>query len=416
MYFIYNLLMVLATGVVRISALFSRKMKLFVTGREQVMLALRASLRPSDRVIWFHAASLGEYEQGLPLMEEIRRRFPAHKIVLTFFSPSGYEVRKHNKVADVTVYLPMDTSRNARRFLDAVRPEMAFFIKYEFWPNFLRGLRLRQVPTYLVSGIFRENQIFFSWYGGFYRKALTSFSHFFVQNETSAALLEKLGYRNVTVSGDTRFDRVAAILERDNSLSFVSDFKAGLPLLVAGSTWPKDEALLAGYINQTKHSVKLLVAPHNIKPEGIAALTTMFIGKVMLYSEMEQGDLPEADVFILDTVGILTKVYSYADVAYVGGGFGHPGVHNVLEPAVFGAPVVTGPNYHHFAEAVELVARGGMIPIADGMTLGGVLDRLFSDEGYRTRTGDSGAGFVQEKRHATRIIMEKIEADVTQGH
>ena len=281
MFFLYNLLVALADLVLKIAANFSPKMKLFVDGRKTVFPTLIKNIAPSDRTIWFHAASLGEYEQGLPVIEEIKIKYPTHKIILTFFSPSGFEVRKNNAVADVTVYLPMDTPENARRFTELVHPELAFFIKYEYWPNYLYELKKRNIKTYLISGIFREKQLFFKWYGGFYRKALDTFDYFFVQNQKSKILLRQLEKTNVTVSGDTRFDRVYAILQNDNRLDYISDFKNDMLTIVVGSSWPKDETLLVQYINSTAHQVKFIIAPHNIKSEQIEQLQhSIFISKV----------------------------------------------------------------------------------------------------------------------------------------
>lgn len=272
MYFLYSLLLRIIEKVLPLSGIFSKKMKLFVAGRSTTFASLAAAIQKDDKSIWFHAASLGEYEQGLPVMEAMKAHYPNHKIVLSFFSPSGYEVRKNNKIADVTVYLPLDTPQNAERFIRKINPELVFFIKYEYWPNYLKVLANKQIKTYLISGIFRENQLFFKWYGGFYRKALEAFTYFFVQNESSKTLLQHLGKTNVMVSGDTRFDRVATILEKDNLLDFIAEFKNNTPTVVVGSSWPKDEALLVDYLNQSTHALKWIIAPHNIKPEQIKSL------------------------------------------------------------------------------------------------------------------------------------------------
>jgi len=346
-------------------------------------------------------------------MEAMKERFPDHKIVLTFFSPSGYEIRKNNPVADVTVYLPLDTAANARKFLQIVNPEKALFIKYEYWPNYLRELRKRKTNTYLVSGIMRENQVFFKWYGGFYRKALDTFTHFFVQNQKSKDLLAKLGKHNVTVSGDTRFDRVAAILEKDNSLDFIERFKGDLLTVVIGSSWPKDENLLVPYINASA-GVKFIIAPHNIKAEQISELKNSITKKTVLFSEKEGKNLADYDVFLIDTIGILTKIYSYADIAYVGGGFGNPGVHNILEPATFGVPVVIGPNFSHFAEAAALVETGGSLSISNQTKLNETFDLLIQNEDERLEKGHICSTFVQMNRHATDTILKHLtdEGDV----
>ncbi|HLF52123.1 MAG TPA: glycosyltransferase N-terminal domain-containing protein [Flavobacterium sp.] len=386
-------------------------MKLFVDGRKTIFTTLTEKIKSSDQTIWFHAASLGEYEQGLPVIEKIKERFPNHKIVLTFFSPSGFEVRKHNTVADVTVYLPLDTKRNAHKFVEIVHPEMAFFIKYEYWPNYLNELKKGQIPTYLISGIFRENQLFFKWYGGFYRKALNTFSHFFVQNSKSKELLLQLGKTNVTVSGDTRFDRVAAILEKNNTLDFIADFKNDTLTIVVGSSWPKDENLLIDFINSTPHKVKFIIAPHNIKTEQIQQLKNSITKKTVLFSEKENENLSDFDVFIIDTVGILTKIYSYADIAYVGGGFGNPGVHNILEPATFGVPIVIGPNFSHFAEAMALVNMEGCISISNQKELNETFENLIQNEDIRYEKGHVCSTFVQMNKNATTTILKHILND-----
>jgi len=408
MFFLYNLLVVFAGFVLKIIALFSPKMKLFVEGRRAVFSDLAQKIKPSDHTIWFHTASLGEYEQGLPVIEKVKERFPNHKIVLTFFSPSGFEVRKNNAVADVTLYLPLDTRNNAAEFIRLVHPDLVFFIKYEYWPNYLNFLKKQQIPTYLISGIFRENQMFFKWYGGFYRKALDTFNHFFVQNARSKALLSQLGKNNATVSGDTRFDRVAAILEKDNSLDFISEFKNDTLTVVVGSSWPKDENLLVNYINSTNHNVKFIIAPHNIKPEQIQQLHNSITKKTVLFSEKEGKNLSGFDVFIIDTIGILTKIYSEADLAYVGGGFGNPGVHNILEPATFGVPIVIGPNFSHFAEATALVNMEGCISISNQNELNEAFENLIQNDDIRYEKGHICATFVQMNKNATAIIMKQI--------
>ena len=315
MLFLYNIITLLASQLLKIVALFSPKMKLFLDGRKTVFETLKNKLNSSDKTIWFHAASLGEYEQGLPVIESIKEQFPKHKIIVTFFSPSGYEVRKNNTVADVTLYLPLDTIANAKQFIELVRPEMAFFIKYEYWPNYLNELKKQQIKTYLISGILRENQAFFKWYGGFYRNALKTFDYFFVQNESSKTLLKSIGFNNVKVSGDTRFDRVVSILERNNSLDFIEQFKDNKTTIVIGSSWPKDESLLVNYINQSSDDVKFIIAPHNIKSEQIQELKNSITKKVILFSEKDNVNLSDSNVFIIDTIGILTKIYSYADIA-----------------------------------------------------------------------------------------------------
>ena len=411
MLFLYNLVVLLAGFLLKIIALFSPKMKLFVEGRKVVFPTLEQKIKSSDKTIWFHAASLGEYEQGLPVIEAIKEKFPLHKIVITFFSPSGYEVRKNNTIADVTVYLPLDTKKNAQEFIKMVHPDLVFFIKYEYWPNYLAELKKQNIKTYLISGILRKSQLFFKWYGGFYREALKTFTYFFVQNESSKKLLQQLGKNNVSVSGDTRFDRVATILEKDNSLHFISQFKDNTTTIVVGSSWPKDENLLIDFINSNAMKIKFIIAPHNIKTEQIQQLRDRIAKKTVLFTEKEGKNLADFDVFIIDTIGILTKIYSYADIAYVGGGFGNPGVHNLLEPATFGVPIVIGPNYSHFAEATALVNMEGCSVIKNEKELNEAFTNLIRNDDIRHEKGHTCETFVQMNKGATAIILKYILND-----
>ena len=408
MLFLYNLVISIAGFFLKIVALFSPKIKLFVNGRKNVFSILEEKIKPSDKTIWFHSASLGEYEQGLPVIEKIKEKYPDHKIIVTFFSPSGYEVRKNNTVADVTVYLPLDTKSNAKQFLKLAHPELVFFIKYEFWLNYLKELETSKTPAYLISGIFRDNQMFFKWYGGFYRKALKAFTYFFVQNESSKEKIEAIGFHNVIVSGDTRFDRVNAILGRDNTLDFIENFKNDSPTIVIGSSWPKDEALLAEYINQAPEHVKFIIAPHNIKPDQITSLKSQITKSTVLFSEKRDLDLSGYNVFIIDTIGLLTKIYSYGTIAYVGGGFGNPGIHNILEPATFGIPIVIGPNYSNFAEAVQLVALEGCITISNSKELKETLDRLLNDTNFFEEKSSICRSYIQDNKGATNTIMNIV--------
>ena len=410
MFFIYSILVGLAELILHVVAKFSPKMRLFVDGRKDVEAILAQKISANDKTIWFHAASLGEYEQGLPVMLKMKENYPTHKIVLSFFSPSGYEVRKNNAVADVTVYLPLDTKSNANRFLDLVHPEIIFFIKYEFWPNYLNSIHQRKIPTYLISGIFREDQPFFKWYGGFYRKALFAFTHFFVQNDKSKTLLASLGFSNVTVSGDTRFDRVVQILDQDNTLKFIEEFKDDKMTIVVGSSWPADEKLLVNYINRSRDDLKFIIAPHNIKHDQIVELQNSIERDVVLFSEKDGVDLSSKQVFIIDTIGLLTKIYSYADFAYVGGGFGNPGVHNILEPATFGIPIVLGPNFSHFAEAVALVNLGGATSVSNQSQLDDAFDNLLSNDDERGEQGSICETFVQMNKEATKKILARVIA------
>ncbi|OOV20074.1 3-deoxy-D-manno-octulosonic acid transferase [Flavobacterium sp. LM4] len=413
MLFLYNLVVSITGFFLKIVALISPKIKLFVDGRKNVFTILEEKINPEDKTIWFHSASLGEYEQGLPVIEKIKERYPTHKIIVTFFSPSGYEVRKNNNVADITIYLPLDTKSNAKQFLKLTHPELVFFIKYEFWLNYLKELEKLKTPTYLISGIFRDNQMFFKWYGGFYRKALKTFTYFFVQNENSKQKIESIGFQNVIVAGDTRFDRVNAILERDNSLEFIETFKNNQPTIVIGSSWPKDEVLLAEYINEAPENVKFIIAPHNIKTEQIENLKNAITKKTVLFSEKENKILTDYTVFIINTVGLLTKIYSYGTIAYVGGGFGNPGIHNILEPATFGIPIVIGPNYSKFAEAIELVKLGGCTTISNTENLKHAFNQLLSDNNFLEEKGKICQSYIQNNKGATNTIIKAISQKQT---
>lgn len=405
---VYSLLTGLTYFFLHIVALFVPKMKLFVQGRKTVFNTLAEKIKPTDRVIWFHAASLGEYEQGLPVMEKLRELYPAHKILLTFFSPSGYEIRKNTPAADVVVYLPMDTIGNAKNFLKLAHPEMAFFIKYEFWPNYLFELQKANVPTYLISGLFRPNQAFFKWYGGFYRKAFKAFNHFFVQYESSKSLIESIGFNNVTVSGDTRYDRVSRILEQDNTVPFIEEFIDGKTTIVFGSSWPKDEEMFTDFINNEPNA-KFIIAPHTFGESHMESIKQNISKPVVFFTEKEGKNLKEYDVLVVNTIGLLGKIYSYADVAYVGGGFGTAGLHNILEPAAFGVSVVIGPNHDKFPEAKQLTTAGGCIVVHNKTETETVLNSLTNDVSYRRETGNKAGEFVAQNRGAIKTIINHIQ-------
>ncbi|MEZ4810358.1 MAG: glycosyltransferase N-terminal domain-containing protein [Allomuricauda sp.] len=405
--FIYNLLMVLSWNGLKVVALFKPKIRLFVSGRKKTFLELEKTLSAKDRPIWMHVASLGEFEQGLPVLEQLRSDHPNHKIVLSFFSPSGYEVKKNTPIADVVVYLPMDTLSNARRFLDAIKPDLAIFVKYEIWPNYLHELQRRTIPTLLVSAIFSKRQIFFKPFGGYMRNSLKAFSHFFVQNADSKKLLESIGFDNITISGDTRFDRVSQILGRNNRLDFMDDFKGDLFCLVAGSTWPEDEEILIDYINASQEAMKFVIAPHEIKSAHIDKLENAIHKRTVRYSKIAGTDLTEFEVILIDTIGLLTKIYSYADIAYVGGGFA-TGLHNTLEPAVYGIPVIIGPNYKGFKEAEDLVEKNGLLVIMDREGFHTVLNNFLNDSAFRKKTGEINSAYIRKNTGATNLIVGHI--------
>ncbi|GIJ97535.1 3-deoxy-D-manno-octulosonic acid transferase [Capnocytophaga stomatis] len=404
---LYTLSIYVVGFALKIIALFNKKLKLFVEGRKNLFPYLQENIQKGERYVWVHTASLGEFEQGLPVIKALKNR--GKKILVTFFSPSGYEIRKNSPDADLVVYLPLDTPKNARKFLEIVQPEMAIFVKYEFWYHYLNELKNRGIKTYLLSGIFRENQIFFKPYGAMMRDCLRAFHHFFVQNEKSKKLLQSIGFENITVSGDTRFDRVSEILKRDNSLDFMEAFKGNSLCVVFGSSWESDEEIYLKAINYSDNkNVKYVIAPHDIKPEKIDSFRRKIALKTVFFSEKEGKNLSEYDVLILDTIGILTKVYSYADVAYVGGGMGNSGLHNVLEPAVFGIPVVIGKNYDKFAEAKELVEMGGVISVSTEKELEEKLSLLIQNPDKRAEIGKINADFVKKNSGATYEFLEIV--------
>ena len=341
-------------------------------------------------------------------MKKIKSKYPSYKILVTFFSPSGYEIRKEYAVADSVTYLPLDTKRNARKFIDLVKPKIAIFVKYEFWPNILNELKSQKIETILVSGIFRKDQAFFKWYGAWMKNSLRAFNHFFVQNESSKKLLNSIGFKNSTVNGDTRFDRVFEITQQDNHIDFINEFTKSKQLIVAGSTWPKDEELLTEYIN--KHALdneKFIIAPHNITTKNIDNLRKRISKKVILFSDKDKKNNKDAQVLIIDSIGLLTKVYSYATIAYVGGGFG-TGIHNILEPATFGIPIIIGPNYKKFHEAKELIELGVCMTIKDNLELNLHLKELLNNRELTDNKGKMARSYIKNNTGATQRIIDYI--------
>src|SRR6056297_268824 len=404
---LYNILINIAWLGLKVVALFNAKIKLFVQGRKQTFSILEERLRSTDKTIWMHVASLGEFEQGLPILERLRTEHPEHRLVLSFFSPSGYEVKKNTSVADVVIYLPMDSNYKAKRFLELVNPELAIFVKYEVWPNYLHHLQKRNIPTLLISAIFSERQIYFKPFGGFMRKSLGKFDHYFVQDENSKKLLESIEIKNSIISGDTRLDRVSEILKQNNQLDFMDRFKNNQLCLVAGSTWPEDEQILINYINNTNEKVKVVIAPHEIKSAHIAKITSALDKKTLCYSELENQNLKEFEVLIIDTIGLLTKIYSYANIAYVGGGFA-TGLHNTMEPAVFGIPIIIGPQFLGFKEVEDLVKEGGIMPISNQDSFDNLMGDLLNNPISIRNIGDINANYINSNRGAADLIMKHI--------
>ncbi|WP_372919667.1 3-deoxy-D-manno-octulosonic acid transferase [Salegentibacter sp.] len=383
-------------------------MKLFVKGRKEVFPRLKSEIKTGEKYIWVHAASLGEFEQAVPVIELLKEKYPHHRILVTFFSPSGYENKKKHPLADIITYLPLDTPGNASKFLNLVKPELVFFVKYDIWPNFLREINQRGIRSFLISGAFRKDQIYFKGYGTWMKKALQSFEHIFVQNQESKDLLEKNGFRNVSLSGDTRFDRVARQLAYDNKLEVLENFLNGELCIVAGSTWPEDEELLLKYINSAPSGVKFVIAPHEVKPEKIRNLKKRIKIPAVLYSETPGRDLKDFQLLIIDNIGLLSRIYSYANIAYVGGAAGDTGLHNILEPATFGIPIVIGKNFKKFPEARKLQQLAGLYSVASEDELTEIMNKMVENDEFRTKTGMIAGHFINSNTGATRVIGEYL--------
>lgn len=404
---VYNLGILLYKLMILLASPFNEKARLFREGRKGVFEYLKQEMDPKSNYIWFHAASLGEFEQGRPLMERIRKDNLDYKIILTFFSPSGYEVRKNYDGADIVCYLPMDTSWEARKFIKIVRPSIAVFVKYEFWLNYLTELKEHKIPTYIVSAIFRESQAFFKWYGGWYCGFLRNFKHLFVQDKKSVELLASVGIHDVTIAGDTRFDRVAEIVRQAKELPVVEAFKGNSRVLIAGSSWPKDEDLFIEYFNNNEN-LKLIIAPHVVSESHIEEIIGKLKRPCVRFTKTNEEEAAKADCMIIDCIGLLSAIYRYGEVAYIGGGFG-VGIHNILEAAVYGMPVIFGPNYQKFREAVEMEKVGAAFPIHCGNCLKKVLDELFAEDTSKLNEVSAKAQeFVSQNCGASDLIMQKI--------
>ena len=418
---IYNIVIYFVLWGIAIASLFNEKVRKMWRGEREAFKILKQKVDPNAKYIWFHAASLGEFEQGRPLMERIRKGYPQYKILLTFYSPSGYEVRKNYEGADIICYMPVDTRLNAIRFLRLVRPVMAFFIKYEFWSNFLHILKHRNIPTYSVSSIFREDQVFFKWYGRNYAGVLKCFTRFFVQNEESKRLLEGIGITAVDVVGDTRFDRVLQIKEAAKQLPICEAFRTGVAssqsadvphhdfkVFVAGSSWPPDENIFIPFFNEHK-DWRLLIAPHVIAEEHLKLILSLIKDKkVVRYTQTTPEEAAEADVLIIDCFGLLSSMYNYGDVAYIGGGFG-VGIHNTLEAAVWNMPVIFGPNNKKFQEAQGLLKSGGGFEINTYEDFSGLMNSLMNDEAFLKQAGDKAGAFVAHLAGATDKVLASVK-------
>ena len=414
MNFIYNIGILIFTFLAWLVSPFNSKARKWVRGRKGWTSTVAERVNSGERNIWIHCASLGEFEQGRPLIEAIRERAPEYNIVLTFFSPSGYEVRKSYQPDRCVCYLPADTPGNARKFVEMTNPVFALFVKYEFWNNYISELSRKGIPLYLISGIFRPGQHFFSWYGSWFRAILGKFTHFFVQDEGSVQLLKSIGIDNVTLAGDTRFDRVMQIAGAARSIPQIEDFRGDGKLLLAGSSWKEDEEIIARYINSYPERLKWVFAPHEVDPSNISRLERLFRVKTVRFSAYA-GDSSDARVMIIDNIGMLSSAYRYAGMAAVGGGFGK-GIHNVLEPACWGIPVLFGPNHQKFREAVGLINTGGAVSFSDYEGFESALDRWINDPELYRKAAEAAGSYVRENTGATAKILTCVMTEDINRH
>jgi len=400
----YNIFIFIYKFGIFIASFFNEKARKLRKGQSEALAVLKEKVDSNKSYVWFHAASLGEFEQGRPVMEKLKQTHPETNILLTFFSPSGYEIRKNYAGADVISYLPLDTAANVRWFLNSVSINKAIFIKYEFWPNYIQQLKLKQIPLYSISAIFRPDQIFFEWYGGWYRKLLQSFRHIFVQDESSLKLLAKFGFSNASVAGDTRFDRVADLAAQAKTIPLVEAFVQGADkVIVAGSTWPKDEELLVRYL-KLHPEVKMILVPHEIHTAHIMGISKLLDGNFVRYTDATAENVLTTNCLVVDTIGLLSSIYRYANIAYIGGGFG-VGIHNTLEAAVWNVPVVFGPNYQKFREARNLISIGGGFSISSYEVLEAQLEELFRNHEAGKKAGE----YVKLNTGATELILSEIK-------
>lgn len=390
-----------------IASLFNKKAKQWVTGRKGQWEKISADLAKQENTVWFHCSSLGEFEQGRPVIEKYKKNNPKAFIVLTFFSPSGYEIRKNYENADLILYLPLDTRRNVTKFLDLIKPKFAVFVKYEFWYNYLHQLWLRNIPLFLISANFREDQWFFKSYGRSFRKMLGYFSHIFVQNEQSLKILTRYGVENATIAGDTRVDRVYNISKEVKENWVAEKFKSGKKLIIAGSTWKQDEEILIKYINESGDNLKWIIAPHEIKKENIFRIQKSIIRPSVKYSTFKEKQDSNAEVLIIDNIGMLSSLYRYGNIAYIGGGFGK-GIHNILEPATFGMPVVFGPNYKKFREACELKKQGGAMAVNSFYDLEKTFNELIYMDEVRQKAGNISKQYIKKNMGSAQLIVDKL--------
>ncbi|HBS87565.1 MAG: hypothetical protein A2W91_00135 [Bacteroidetes bacterium GWF2_38_335] len=405
---IYNAGIFLYYLLIQFASLFNARAKRWVAGRKGLFEKLAKNDFSGSKKIWFHASSLGEFEQGRPLIEEYRKKYPDYKIVVTFYSPSGYDLRKNYDKADVVTYLPFDFKSNAKKFIDLIKPDVAVFIKYEFWLNYLAELKKRGVKTYLVSGIFRKDQLFFKWYGGWYRKALLKFDHFFVQNTESLEILKGAGFSNVTLTGDTRCDRVMQIVATPVNYPVVEKFVAGSTVFIAGSAWETEGDFMAEYINKTDRKLKFIIAPHEINEAKIERLISKIRKPVVRYSKTDENNVADKEVLIIDNVGMLASLYRFGHVVLIGGGF-NDGIHNILEPAAYGRPVIFGPKFRKFQEAYDLIKLGGGFAVKDYIEFENIVEKLLGKHEFLQSASDISRSYISGSAGATWRTMEGME-------
>jgi 3-deoxy-D-manno-octulosonic-acid transferase len=403
----YDIGLALYSLSARIASLFSDKARLFVEGRKNIFQHLKDTIDSDEDIVWIHAASLGEFEQGRPIIEGIKEDYPETKILLTFYSPSGYEIRKNYMYADYIFYLPKDSRSNALKFIETVQPKKAIFIKYEYWYHYLMELRKWDIPTYIVSAILRPDQVFFKWYASFYKRALRCFTHFFVQNEASASLLKENGFDNYTICGDTRFDRVNETALDSPRNEIIEAFKGDKNILIAGSTWEPDEKILLNFLQYLPSNWKLIIAPHEVNEEHIQKFSNKLLDSYALYTETDTKDVSSAKVLIINTIGILSSTYSYGNIAYIGGGFGK-GIHNILEAATFSLPLIFGPNYKKFQEAIDLIEKEAAASISSYSDFEALMNNWLSDSKIIEKKGKASKSYISKNLGATTKILEHI--------
>ena len=408
MFLLYNISIHLYLLFIRFAALFNNKASLWVKGRKNVFERISKEINGAEKIIWFHAASLGEFEQGRPVIESFKGKYPNYKILLTFFSPSGYEIRKGFKGANYIYYLPIDTIKNAEKFVRIINPEFAIFIKYEFWYNYLHRLYKKNIPAFFISTIFRKEQYFFKWYGRWFRRRLKKINYFFVQNKESMQLLNSIGIKDAVVSGDTRFDRVYAIKKQVKQFPLIKNFICGKKVFLAGSTWQPCEEVIKQFITNFGADIKFIIAPHEVHKVRINSIISMLKNfEVLKYSEANENNIQNANVLVIDSIGILSNLYQYCDVAYIGGGFGK-GIHNIQEAITFGKPVIFGPNYQKFKEANDLIKLKGVFSIKNDIEFNSIVNHLFQDKELYKSSSYTCQNYVEENTGATDIIFSRI--------